>query len=66
MIFRRARAPEWRFLMSPDDEALLRAILPADSLAPPRPPNRWKLWLSLALPPLLAAGAALYRYVLHP
>ncbi|GEM_PF-6426917 len=60
------RPTEWRFLMSPDDEALLRAILPADSLATPRLPIRWTLWLSLALPPLLAAGAILYCFVLRP
>jgi hypothetical protein len=62
---RRARSPEWLFLMSPHDETLLRAILPADSLARPRPPRRRWLWLLLALPPLVAAGAALF-YVLFP
>lgn len=56
-------AREWRFVLSSDDSLLLRALLPAEDLARPRTPIRGWLWLLLALPPLLAAGAALFHFL---
>jgi len=65
-MFRRSPPKrQWRFTLSPEDTALLRSMLPAEDLARPRPPIWRRLWILLALPPLLAAGAALYHF-LHP
>lgn len=65
MLGRSPPKREWRFVLSSDDSALLRSLLPAEDLSRPRAPiGKW-LWLLLPLPPLLAAGAALF-HVLRP
>jgi hypothetical protein len=62
-MFRRSPPKrQWHFILSPEDTALLRSMLPAEELVRPRPPMRKWLWALLVLPLLAAAGAALLHF----